>query len=132
MSKKKLVKSLIIGVLLIAIVVTLCVLFIPKSMKSLVPSENIEKITYTKLGVEEYDLNDQQVDEFFDLIKSSKYNKRIILLRCANSWVYTIMYKDGSYIEIGDFLYAKYKGSHDKIFQYKLYGKITELSIMCD
>lgn len=101
MKKKKIIILSALSVVLITIIVASVILFVPKKLDNLVPLDNIEKITFVSRHDEPYELNEEQIYEFLDLLITTKYNRRINNIKLANSWEYEITYKDGSLIEIG-------------------------------
>lgn len=129
MKKKKIIILSVLSVVLIAIIITSVILFVPKKLDNLVPLDNIEKITFVSSHDEPYELSEEQIYEFLDLLMTTKYNRRIINIKLANSWEYEITYKDGSLIEIGSAMFKNYNkhGEATSTMQYKLYEGLKSL-----
>lgn len=129
MKKKKIIILSALSVVLITIIVASVILFVPKKLDNLVPLDNIEKITFVSRHDEPYELNEEQIYEFLDLLITTKYNRRINNIKLANSWEYEITYKDGSLIEIGSAMIKKYNKHGEAIstMQYKLDGGLKSL-----
>ncbi len=65
---------------------------------------------------------------FFDMVCKSSFNRRIFLVKLGECNYYEIKYKDGTIIKLSNSCFTKInKNGKTSGFQYKLYGKITNV-----
>lgn len=118
-------KAFIIGIILVIVgFLTFGMIhYSPKKMTRLVPLDNIARITihFDDYRLDEksktIELNQDEIKEFKELIKNTKFRFTSAKYKTANMWYYTVEYKDGRVIEFGN----------ARVKVYKRNGKINKL-----
>lgn len=95
----------VIAVIVLAVVITCCVLFCPRKLTGIVDTNGIQKIEVINENNTVKTLSDDEVAEFCDIVKSSKYTNVYEDIKATNLNTFKISYKD-SYIVLSEYRIA--------------------------
>lgn len=128
MTKKKkkiiIVVSLVAAVV-IALTVTLCVIFIPRKLTNIVPTEGITKVTYLYSDAyyeREQDIGEENLDEFEGYLSNVKYRFTNENLLGRSTPRICIYYDDGDKMIIDAFRLYYYTGGKAYVNSWDLYN----------
>lgn len=114
MKKKKILISVasVSAVLLIALAVTLAVIFTPRKLSNLVSLDNIESVSLKAVGVNEEiekTLSEEQTQEFIADVKAYRYKLVFYDIKTRGECQFTIVYKSGEKTVCTDYRIFLYK-----------------------
>lgn len=92
----------LITVIVLAVVITCCVLFCPRNLTGIVETDGIQKIEVLNENNTVKTLSNDEVAEFCDIVKSSKYTNVYEDIKATNLNTFKISYKD-SYIVLTEY-----------------------------
>lgn len=95
----------VIAVIVLAVVITCCVLFCPRKLTGIVDTSGIQKIEVINENNTVKTLSDDEVAEFCDIVKNSKYTNVYEDIKATNLNAFKISYKD-SYIVLCEYRIA--------------------------
>lgn len=86
----------------LAVVITCCVLFCPRNLTGIVDMSGIQKIEVLNENNTVKTLSNDEVAEFCDIVKSSKYTNVYQSIKATNLNTFKITYKD-SYVVLTEY-----------------------------
>lgn len=92
----------VVAVVVLAVVVTCCVLFCPRNLAGIVDTNGIQKIEVLNENNTVKTLSNDEVTEFCDIVKSSKYTNVYQSIKATNINTFKITYKD-SYVVLTEY-----------------------------
>lgn len=92
----------VVAVVVLAVVITCCVLFCPRNLTGIVDTNGIQKIEVLNENNTVKTLSNDEVVEFCDIVKSSKYTNAYQSIKATNLNTFKITYKD-SYIVLTEY-----------------------------
>lgn len=95
----------VVTVVILALVVTCCVLFCPRKLIGIVDTSGIQKIEVLNENNIVKTLSNDEVVEFCNIVKSSKYTNVYDDIKATNPNTFKISYKD-SYIVLSEYRIA--------------------------
>lgn len=95
----------VVAVIVLAVVVTCCVLFCPRKLTGIVDTSGIQRIEVINENNTVKTLSNDEVVEFCDIVKSSKYTNAYEDIKATNLNTFKISYKE-SYIVLTEYRIA--------------------------
>lgn len=95
----------VVALIVLVVVITCCVLFCPRNLTGIVDTSGIQKIEVLNENNTVKTLSNDEVAEFCNIVKSSKYTNVYDDIKATNINTFKISYKD-SYIVLSEYRIA--------------------------